>query len=320
MVRGRVEFDTTELGDFVIAKSLKEPLYHLAVVADDHEMAVTHIIRGEDHISNTPRQILIQEAIGAARPIYAHLPLILDSERKKLSKRRHGESVSIDFYKKQGYLPETLTNFLALLGWNPGTEQEIFSLNGLIKSFELEKVQKGGAIFDVEKLKWMNKEHLRLKGQQFIAGYISETIKNSGRTIDEKLLETATPTLFERIQVAEDLRKSLEAGEWDFLFERPRFGPELLIWKESVKEEVITALLETKNVLESQEKWEAENLKSTLMPIADRIGKGNVLWPLRVALSGRERSPDPFTLLAVLGREESLERLSHAISLLSNAS
>jgi glutamyl/glutaminyl-tRNA synthetase len=116
LVRGEVEFDTTELGDFVIAKSLEEPLYHLAVVIDDHQMGITHVIRGEDHISNTPRQILIQEGIGAKRPIYAHLPLIFDREKKKLSKRTHGERVSIDFYKKEGYLPEALLNFLVLMG------------------------------------------------------------------------------------------------------------------------------------------------------------------------------------------------------------
>src|SRR5690606_7022918 len=131
VIRGTIEFDTTELGDFVIARSINDPLYHLAVVVDDHEMGVTHIIRGEDHISNTPRQILIQEGIGAVRPVYAHLPLIVDIERKKLAKRKHGEAVWLDTYKKEGYLPEAILNFLSLMGWNPGTDQEIFSLSEL---------------------------------------------------------------------------------------------------------------------------------------------------------------------------------------------
>lgn len=162
LVRGTVEFDTTELKDFVIAKSVDEPLYHLAVVIDDFESGVTHVIRGEDHISNTPRQILIQEAIGAPRPLYAHLPLILAQDRSKLSKRKHGESVSLDYYRNKGYTSEAIINYLALLGWNPGTEQEIFTLRELINVFDLERVHKGGAIFDEKKLAWVNRKHFNL--------------------------------------------------------------------------------------------------------------------------------------------------------------
>lgn len=162
LIRGTVEFDTTELGDFVVAKSLEEPLYHLASVVDDIEMNITHVIRGEDGISNTPRQILIQEAIGALRPIYAHLPLILAPDRSKLSKRKHGESVSLDYYRDKGYSPAAIVNYLALLGWNPGTEQEIFTLGELIKVFDIAKVHKGGAIFDEKKLAWVNRKHYNL--------------------------------------------------------------------------------------------------------------------------------------------------------------
>ena len=162
LIRGEIEFDTTELGDFVIAKSINEPLYHLAVVIDDFASKITHVIRGEDHISNTPRQILIQESIGAPRPLYAHLPLILAQDRSKLSKRKHGESVSLDYYRQKGYSPGAIINYLALLGWNPGTEQEIFTLDELINVFELSKVHKGGAIFDEKKLAWVNRKHFNL--------------------------------------------------------------------------------------------------------------------------------------------------------------
>ena len=162
LVRGEIEFDTTELKDFIIAKSVDEPLYHLAVVIDDFESNITHVIRGEDHISNTPRQILIQEAIGAPRPIYAHLPLILAPDRSKLSKRKHGESVSLNYYRDKGYSPEAMINYLALLGWNPGTEQEIFTLDELINVFDFSRVHKGGAIFDEKKLAWMNRKHFNL--------------------------------------------------------------------------------------------------------------------------------------------------------------
>lgn len=162
LIRGEIEFDTTELLDFVIAKSLDEPLYHLAVTVDDHEMGVTHVIRGEDHISNTPRQILIQEAVGAQRPIYAHLPLILAPDRSKLSKRKHGESVSLDYYREKGISAAAIINYLALLGWNPGTEQEIFTLEELIRVFDLAKVNKAGAMFDEKKLAWVNRKHFNL--------------------------------------------------------------------------------------------------------------------------------------------------------------
>ena len=142
LIRGDIEFDTTELKDFVIAKSLDEPVYHLAVVVDDFEMGVTHIIRGDDGISNTPRQILIQEAIGAPRPIYAHLPLMLAEDKTKLSKRKHGEQVSVSFYKNAGYLPEAMINFLVMVGWNPGNDQEIWSKEELIKIFDIKKCKR----------------------------------------------------------------------------------------------------------------------------------------------------------------------------------
>jgi len=158
-IRGEISFDTSDLQDFVIAKSILDPLYHLTVVVDDHEMGVTHIIRGDDGISNTPRQILLQEAIGAKRPVYAHVPLILAPDRSKMS-ARHG-AVSLRDFRAKGYLPEAIINYLALLGWNPGTDQEIFTMEELIEQFDLDKIQKGGAIFDEKKLDWINKEHIK---------------------------------------------------------------------------------------------------------------------------------------------------------------
>ncbi|MEY4440711.1 MAG: hypothetical protein RLY49_337, partial [Candidatus Parcubacteria bacterium] len=155
MIRGEITFDTTELGDFVIAKSIEEPLFHLAVVVDDHEMKISHVIRGEDHISNTPRQILIGQAIGATQPTYAHIPLILSKERKKLSKR--DGATSLVEYKNTGYLKDALINFLAFLGWHPEGDVEILSIEELISQFDITRIQKGGAIFDLEKLNWFNK-------------------------------------------------------------------------------------------------------------------------------------------------------------------
>lgn len=270
IVRGEVEFDTTELGDFVIAKSPEEPLYHLAVVVDDHEMGVTHVIRGEDHISNTPRQILIQEAIGAKRPSYTHLPLILGPDRSKMSKR-HG-AVTIDEYKSRGFLPEAILNYLALLGWNPGTEQEIFSLKELIEVFELEKIQKGGAIFDEKKLDWVNKEHIKLLPEE-------EQFNLMVKSIEHEDYVKSAPTL--------DLSK--------------------INWKSvepSKTKEHLEKLLE---LLGDQEK---------IMTYANEAGRGDVLWPLRFSLSGKEKSPDPFTLIRLLGVDEAKRRVSKAIELL----
>ena len=265
LVRGEVKFDTTELGDFIIAKNIGEPLYHLAVVIDDFESKVSHVIRGEDHVSNTPRQILIQEAIGAPRPVYAHLPLILSSDRSKLSKRKHGESVSLDYYWKKGYLPQAILNYLSLLGWNPGTDKEIFTLDELIKDFDVAKIQKGGAIFDEKKLDWVNKEHIKL--------------------------------------LPPKERQKLVAKDFDAL-SAPKLVKEKICWKEISAEETVKHLEKTKEILKAG---------GDLMAYATEVGKGNVLWPLRYALSGQEVSPDPFTLVSILGKDESVKRIEKAI-------
>ena len=267
LVRGEISFDTTELGDFVIAKSMEEPLYHLAVVFDDAEAGVTHVIRGEDHISNTPRQILIQEAMGVARPAYAHIPLILAPDRSKLSKR-HGATAVTD-YRDQGYLPQAMINYLALLGWNPGTEKEIFTLDELIQEFDLDKIQKGGAIFDIKKLDWVQKEHIKLLPPE---------------------------------EQKEMVRKGIENEL--YMTGEPELNSEKLIWKKSTKEETIAHLEEAKKII-------AED--GDLMIYAEKVGKGNVLWPVRYALTGALASPDPFIMLEFLGKEKSLKRIEKAI-------
>ncbi|MBU0727501.1 glutamate--tRNA ligase, partial [Patescibacteria group bacterium] len=159
LVRGETCIECKELDDFVIARAIDDPLYHLTVVVDDHDMGITHVIRGEDHISNTPKQILIFKALDYDIPQFAHLPLILNEDKSKLSKRKN--KVSVDDYLNDGYLPEALLNFLALLGWNPGTEQEILSMDELIEKFTLDRVHKGGAVFDLKKLDWINGEYIK---------------------------------------------------------------------------------------------------------------------------------------------------------------
>lgn len=317
VIRGDIEFDTTELGDFVIAKNMSEPLYHLAVVIDDFEMEVTHIMRGDDGISNTPRQILIQEAIGAPRPIYAHLPMVLAPDRSKLSKRKHGESVSLEYYKRLGYLPEAIVNYLALLGWNPGTDQEIFTMDELIAQFDLNKVQKSGAIFSAEKLDWVNKEHLKLKPYSEVESEIIARLN-----IEGSLVKRLVPTIFERINKYGDIDTMREAGELAYYETSPTYKAEDLIWKKSEKGAIgaIENLSDIIGLLEDLDEntTSAEAIKEQIFPYADKKGRGEVLWPMRYALSGQERSPDPFTLTYILGREETIKRLRAAIGILTH--
>ncbi len=304
-VRGEVTFDTTELGDFVIARNIEEPLYHLAVVIDDHEMGVTHVVRGEDHVSNTPRQILMIEALGFSRPEYAHIPLILAPDKSKLSKR-HG-AVSVNEYKVQGFIPEALINYLALLGWNPGGEQEIFTLPELVKLFTLDRVHKAGAVFDIEKLKWFNHEHLKRLSDEEYAKRLFDLV---GQTVDIRLV----PLLKERAQTLIEAKEALE-GEFNFLTS-VLYEPELLLNKGKIPPEDASKHLQAVNGLLGQvlpEDFTAARVKDAVWPYADQEGRGVVLWPLRTALSGREKSPDPFTIAGLIGKQEVLSRIAEAL-------
>lgn len=272
-LRGTLEFDTTDLKDFVIAKSVDEPLYHLASVIDDHDMGITHIIRGDDILSSTPRQLLILEAIGAKIPSYTHVPLVLSPDRAKLSKR-HGATAVTD-YRDQGYLPQAILNYLALLGWNPGTEQEIFTLDELIKVFDVKQINLSGAAFDEKKLDWVNKEHIKLLPPE-----------------EQRKL----------------LLKSIESEP--YMVGEPDLDLSKINWKENSNDDTLNWLEEVKKVIEAD---------GSVMDYAEKVGKGNVLWPLRYALTGVMASPDPITLIEILGKGKSLERLEKAIIALSNA-
>jgi glutamyl-tRNA synthetase len=309
MIRGEVTVDTTDLGDFIIARSMEEPLYHLAVVIDDFEMGITHIIRAEEHISNTPRQILIQEAIGATRPIYAHLPLVLADDRSKLSKRKHGEKVSLTYYKNLGYLPEGIINFVALIGWNPGTDQEIFTMNELIKAFDIHKVQKSGAIFNVEKLNWVNKQHLaKLSDDDFM--------KHAKGFLPENFSPKLLPLIREKISYFGEIPALLE-GELSFVNTSSTYSKESLKWKQEPDLVNTKVYLETAiDILSKLNDYSKESIKSALWPLAEEKGKGNILWPVRFALTGKDKSPDPFICCEILGKEETLKRLKLAHELL----
>lgn len=321
-IRGEITFDTTELGDFVIARSITDPLYHFTVVVDDHEMEVTHVIRGEDHISNTPRQILIQEAIGAERPIYAHLPLILAPDRSKLSKR-HG-AVMLSEYERQGYIQSSLINYLTLLGWNSGTDQEIYTLAELIKIFDLSGVQKGGAIFDIEKLTWFNREHLKSFSDTQFFEYMDIRISDSVRSLPQYThdrLIKLMPTIRERVGVGQEITNECEKGEYDFAFKSPHIDPQMIKWKnDATPRETLLRLQKLAEILATiPEECSADEAKSYIWDYASDVGKGEVLWPLRVALTGKERSPDPFTVIHIIGSAEAYQRIKNACDTILSA-
>jgi glutamyl-tRNA synthetase len=320
-IKGEVTMNTTDLGDFVIAKNIREPLFHLAVVVDDFDVGVTHVIRGEDHVSNTPRQILIQRAIGAPTPVYAHLPLVLGPDKQKLSKRRG--ALALTEYRDRGYLPEAMLNMVALVGWNPGTAQELFTKAELIEAFDLRKVQKSPAVFNTEKLVWVNKEHIKLLSDEarlaHIEQFLPDHIKMLSGYTHEKLVHIA-PLIIERITHFDEVRTMAEAGELSYYFEAPHFDKEKLFWKqERDGAKLIERLTQVCALLQGAEEaqFNQENVKKVLWDYAEQEGRGSVLWPVRYALSGREKSPDPFQLAAILGKEETLRRLTHAITLYS---
>ncbi len=318
-VRGDITFDTGELGDFVIARSLTDPLYHFAVVVDDWDAGITHVIRGEDHISNTTRQILIQEALGAPRPVYAHLPLILDEKRAKLSKRNGATSV-MD-YRAEGILPEALVNYLALLGWSPGNDREDFSLAELVDAFSLEGIQKSSGSWDRTKLLSVNQRWMRKLSDEDYAHHVHEL-----GGFDLETLHRVVPLLRERAHTFREAHDLL-GSELQCLFEKPRLALTDLVKKEPAERTGLTraslaAALEVLRTL--PDPVSSESAKDALMPLAEaeeakgKGGRGAFLWPLRYALSGQERSPDPFTLIAILGIHDSEARIREAMGMLAH--
>lgn len=317
LIRGDIETSIGDLGDFVIARSFDEPVYHFAVVVDDADEGVTHVIRGEDHISNTPRQILIQRALGFPTPAYAHLPLVLDRDRTKLSKRKGAKALTE--YRDLGILPEAMINYMAFLGWNPGDDREYLSRQEFIDAFDLVRVQKGGAIFDETKLFSVNQHWMRtLSDEAFVSrGNLSAP--------DSALLLRAVPLLKERAQTFSEAHALLE-GELSCLFGKPVLAQEKLLAKEpgdrpGLTKIALEALLKAVESLPSG--VSSSTAKEATMPLAEaeeakgKGGRGAVLWPLRYALSGQDRSPDPFTLIALLGPGESVSRIKEALAILA---
>ena len=319
LIRGEIEFDAGLLGDIVIAKNLDAPLYHFTVIVDDFGMSVSHVIRGEEHLSNTPRQMLLQEALGFFHPIYAHLPLILNTDKSKLSKRQG--DVALKDYHNQGYLPEAIINFIVLLGWNPGTEKEIFSLSELVKEFSIEKVQKGGAVFNIQRLDHINSLYIREKSigsltklclPYFIEGY---------KKFPVKMLEKIVEVYKARLKKLSDITELT-----DFFFkEKLEYDKNILPWKKMGDRGAKESLEASEKIIAQLKKFDKKSLEEILLKKAGEFNKekgymekdrGYLLWPLRVALSGKENSASPFEIAEILGKERTLQRIFEAISLL----
>lgn len=319
VVRGEVSVENKEVDDQILMKSDGFPTYHFAVVVDDYLMGSTHVIRGEDWLSSTPKHVTLYKMFGWEIPVFAHLPLLINEQKQKLSKR-NGD-VSVEDFRKKGYLPQALINFIALLGWNPGTEQEIFTLKELEEVFDLDRVSKSSAVFNREKLNWYNQYYIRHLKTSELAELVKPYFVEAGIEIpeDAQWFESVIELEKERAVTLSDFPEALR-----FLLSDIEYDSDLLVWKKSTKADtkekltlVYAFLSELKDEMWVKKEDKAPVEEATLNWIKEQgFGNGDVLWPMRVALSGQKNSPGPFEIAAVLGREKSLERIEKAISFL----
>jgi glutamyl/glutaminyl-tRNA synthetase len=319
-VRGDLEAGEEALDDFILIKGDGYPTYNFAHIIDDQSMGVTHVFRADEFIASTPKFLSLYDALGIPYPVFVTLPPILGADGKKKLGKRDGAKDILE-YRTEGYLPAGIVNFLALIGWNPGTEQEIFTQEELIEAFSIDHIQTHGGILNEEKLKWFNREHiLKLPEAEFIRqakGFLStETRKALEETgVFEKLM----PIMHERIQVFADLTAMDTAGEWMYFAEAPTVDSGKLIPKNADATATATRLTEVLTRLEAlgEGSWTAESVKNAIWEYAEAEGRGNVLWPLRFALSGKEKSPDPFTIAGIIGKDETEKRIARAVTSLS---
>ena len=303
MIRGQVKFDASLFGDQVIAKDIDNPLYNFVVVVDDILMKITQVIRGEDHLSNTPKQILLYEAFNAIPPSFAHLPLILNPDRSKMSKRFL--DVSLKEYRTDGYLSQALFNFIAFLGWHPKEDKEVMNLKEIVNEFSLERVQKAGAVFNVQKLDWLNAHYIN-------ALPVSDFINLAKPYLPENwvLTEPMALSIKPRVKKMSEVRELLV-----FYFDLPEYTADKLKWKDMDYDKVTANLMKVSDVLSKIEdgSFSKENIEKILVEETKDQQKGEIFWPLRFALSGSESSPTPFEIIEALGKNESLRRVNLAI-------
>ncbi|OGI65202.1 glutamate--tRNA ligase [Candidatus Nomurabacteria bacterium RIFCSPLOWO2_01_FULL_39_18] len=310
-VRGELTAGPEALDDFILIKSDGYPTYNFAHIVDDIEMGITHVVRGQEFISSTPNYIAVYEALEAPQPTYVTAPPIMGEEGNKKMGKREGAKDVLE-YRNEGYLPEAMFNFLALLGWNPGSgdNREVMSREEIVESFDLTHIQKSGAQFNEEKLDWINKEHIKkLSPEQIeknILEWLPEGMKNS------KLV----PVVLERISKWGDVKDIAERGKLDLFFETPEIQREKLIFKNSTPEKIsenIKIVIQALGNID-ENNFTTENVKDALMLVANMgESRGEVLHPVRYALSGSDKSPDPFIIASIIGKNETISRLQKAI-------
>ena len=309
LVFGDLSAGPEALDDFVLIKSDGYPTYNFCHIVDDIEMGITHVVRGQEYISSIPKFLSLYEALGVNTPYFVCLPHIMGKDGNKKLGKRDGAKDALE-YKNEGYLPEAIVNFLALLGWHPVDNQEIFSFDELVNIFEIERVQKSGAQWSDEKLDWINKEHMKRLSREDLKIKIYEWLPK------ELQIEKLIPIITERISKFGDIKKMVEAGELDFFYKAPEYTKDKLIYKNTSIEKISSNLKDAYNALEKikEKDFTLENIKNTLMRVADeKESRGELLHPVRYALSGLDKSPDPFVIAEILGKNETLSRLQKAI-------
>ncbi len=309
-VRGDIEFDSRTIDDQVLLKSDGYPTYHLANVIDDHAMEITHVIRGEEWVSSTPKHVLLYQAFGWTPPKFAHLPLLLNADKSKLSKRQG--DVAVEDYKDKGYLPDALVNFVALLGWNPSAFEEIFTMEDLIKGFELERVNKGGAVFNKEKLDWMNSEYIRKYSPEKLLELVKPLVEKKGYEVSDDYILAVIKLMQERARTINDF-----VDFASYFFERPTDYEEkykLKHWTPEAKERLKEVLPE----FQALDNWTHDALEAVIRTYAEKnaISAGKLIHPIRLAVTGRGMGPGLFELLEVIGQNESTSRMAHSLEVL----
>ena len=308
LIYGNISVENNEIDDFIIARSDGSPVYNLTNVVDDNSMEITHVIRGEDHVSNTPKQILIYHALGFKEPIFAHLPMILGEDKKRLSKR-HG-ATGVDEYKSMGYQADALLNYLALLGWNPGTDEEIFDLGSLVHNFDINKVQKKSAIYDQKKFNWISSQHLIREDSNKVLNRLVSIDPGWGETKSQGSLIKIIDLMKPRSNSLSDL-----IDQSQYFFSSPKeFDPIQLqkIWKKETTEIII----ELKSILGAMNSWVAIELESNFKSFMDQkgLGFGKVMKPMRFLICGSLQGPSLFDLMELIGKDDSIKRINYAIN------
>ncbi len=319
VVRGQLESGEEMLDDFILIKGDGYPTYNFAHIIDDQAMQVTHVMRADEFISSMPKFLSLYDALEIPYPEFVTLPPILrDDKTKKLGKRDGAKDI-LD-YRSDGYLPEAMVNFLAFIGWNPGTEQELFTKDELIEAFDISKIHSHGGVVNEEKLLWYNREYLlKLPAETFASESLSRlrnALEERNIPWDESIGERMVPSLKERISIWNDIATMAGEGEFDFFFSDPVVDTAALVPKKSTKEETVAHLRKIHEILTAipeSDYTEQVNVKKAIWDYATAAGRGNVLWPMRYALSGKEKSPDPFTICSIIGKDATLSRLHSAI-------